>query len=267
MPILLILALAAAIATATEPTQQDRAGNRLEAFAPRPDPTKPDGPPLHCTQDQRWCAEISRDVDLDESTLHVFAGLPDGGQPAVSHRLARTSDEDFALWPQVVRLAGPEGGLFIGVEHQTHTSYSGGGGGATTLELIRLAGADSETAKLVLTLPIAASLMIRACFGERDMRARRGACHDEYNFSANLRLEPNVASGPPRLTLETVATTYPAGVSREGDSTTAGRLRQRDLVHARDPACSYRRTLTLDPATGVYAPDAPLPDCEAYTAP
>jgi hypothetical protein len=258
-PILLILALAA-----TSPTQQDLAGNRLEAFAPRPDLMKDGGPPLLCTADQRWCAEISRDVDLDESTLHVFAGPPNENQPPTSRPLTRTDDEDFALWPSIVRLAGPDGGVFIGVERHVTTSYSGGGGGATQLELIRVPDAGAAP---VLTAPIAGSLMIRACFDERDMRARRGACHDEYSFAGDLALDPTTASGPPRFVFETRATTFPAGVSRNTDSLARGRLRRRDLVQAPDPACSYRRIMTFDPATETYAPDTALPDCGDYTVP
>jgi hypothetical protein len=115
-PLLLMLALAA---TAPAPAERDLAGNRLEAFAPRPDLMKPDGPPLLCAADQRWCAEISRDVDRDESELHVFAGPPTGGQPAVRHALTKTDDEEFVLWPRLIRLAGDDGGLLIGVEHRT----------------------------------------------------------------------------------------------------------------------------------------------------
>jgi len=267
-PLLLILALAATTpAPKPPPAEQDLAGNRLEAFALRPDLMKPDGPPLLCTADERWCAEISRDVDSDESALHVFAGLPTGEQPAVLHALTKTDDEEFALWPRLIRLAGPNGGLFIGVEHQTRTSYSGGGGGASTLELLRVSATQPKAARTVLTLPIAASLMIRACFDEKDQYRRRDACHDEYSFDATLALDPKTAAGPPRLLVETEATAFPAGASREADSTTRGRLRKRDLVAARDPACSYRRVMTLDPKTDVYAPDAPLPNCEAYTVP
>lgn len=267
-PLLLIIALAATTPTPKPPpTGQDLAGNRLEAFTPRPDLMKPGGPPLLCTDDARWCAEISRDVDSDESELHVFAGLPTGGRPAVVYPLTRTEDEAFALWPRLVRLAGADGGLFIGVERQTHTSYSGGGGSASTLELLRVSPAQPEAARTVLTLPIAASLMIRACFSEMDQHRRRDACHDEYSFDATLTLDPRGAAGPPRLVVETEATAFPAGASRDGDSTTRGRLRARDLVKARDPACSYRRVMTFDPETDAYAPDAPLPNCEAYTVP
>jgi hypothetical protein len=225
---------------------------------------KQGGPPLLCTADQRWCAEISRDVDTNASELHVFAGLPNG-QAALSHPLTKADDEEFALWPRLMRLA--DGGLFIGVEHQTTTSYSGGGGSASTLELLRVSAAEPEAARTVLSLPIAASLMIRACFDEKDQYLRRDACHDEYSFNAALKLDPKTAAGPPRLLIETEATAFPAGASRDRDSTTRGRLRQRDLVVTQDPACSYRRVMVLDPKTQVYAPDAPLPNCEAYTVP
>ena len=253
------LILALAVAT----TQTDLAGNRLEALTQRSDLMKENGPPLLCTSDAQWCAEISRDVDSNESELHVFTGLPGGD--VVRHALTKTEDEDFALWPKLIRLA--DGAMLIGVEQQTRTMYSGGGGSVSTLELIRVRPTDPDVAKTVLTLPIAASLMIRACFTERDYERSRGACHDEYGFGAELTLDSRTADGPPRLVVETEATAFPAGSSRDGDSTTRGRLRQRDLVKARDPVCSYRRVMTLDPKTDLYVPDKPAPDCEAFTAP
>jgi hypothetical protein len=256
-----VIALILALTVATP--QIDLAGNRLEALTQRSDLMKENGPPLLCTTDERWCAEISRDVDSNESELHVFTGLPGGD--VILHALTKTDDEDFALWPKIIRLA--DGALLIGVEHQTSTMYSGGGGSASTLELIRVNPVDPDAAKTVLTLPISASLMIRACFSEQDQYRRRGACHDEYGFGAELTLDPKTTEGPPRLVVEAEATAYPSGSSRDGDSTTRGRLRQRDLVKARDPVCSYRRVMTVDPKTGLYAPDKPAPDCEAFTAP
>lgn len=256
-----MIALVLALSVAT--LQADLAGNRLEALTQRSDLMKENGPPLLCTNDARWCAEISRDVDSNESELHVFTGLPGGD--VVRHALTKADDEDFALWPKIIRLA--DGALLIGVEHQTQTMYSGGGGSASTLELIRVSPADPEATKTVLTLPITASLMLRACFSEQDQYRRRGACHDEYAFSAELTLDPKTAEGPPRLVVETEATAFPAGSSRDGDSAMRGRLRQRDLVKAKDPVCSYRRVMILDRKTDLYAPDKPAPDCEAFTAP
>lgn len=260
-----MIALLLALATTTPSLPQaDLAGNRLEVLTQRSDLMKENGPPLLCTADAGWCTEISRDVDSNESELHVFKGLPPSDNPVI-HALTKTDDEDFALWPKIIRLA--DGRVMIGVEHETRTSYSGGGGSASTLELIRVDMTDPEAAKTVLTQTITASLMIRACFSQKDYDLRRGACHDEYAFGAELTLDPKTAAGPPRLMVETEATTFPAGSSRDGDSTTRGRLRKSDLVKARDPACSYRRVMILDPTTDLYAPDTPAPNCEAYTIP
>jgi hypothetical protein len=259
----IVLALILAAATVAPPAK-DLAGNRIEAFATAPAKGDEGAPPLHCTADRRWCAEISRDVDQNTSTLHVFAGTPAGQPPTATFDLANGGDdEQFALWPAIVRLAGPHPGALIGVEHHVSTSYSGGGGGATRLELIQVKG---ETARSVLTAPIGGALLIRACFGQRDFWLRRGACHDEYDFAGEVTLDPTTAVGPPRLVLQTKATTFPAGALRAGDAA-RGRLRARDLITVPDPACSYRRIFALDAASGAYVPNSPLPDCSDYTVP
>lgn len=259
---MLALALAASATTATD--VHDLAGNRLEAFGVAPSTSSEDTPALRCTADGRWCAQISRETDQTTSTLQVFAGKPTGQSPAASLDLTGQDDENVALWPSIVRLAGPAPGVLVGVTRHVSTSYSGGGGGATELQLIRVVG---ETAKPVLTAPISASLTIRACFDERDMKARRGACHDEYSFGGDLTLDPTTTEGPPRLLFETQATAFPAGATRNGDSTARGRLRKSDLKPTRDSACSYRRVFALDPASNAYAPNSPLPDCSDYTVP
>ncbi|MDR6530875.1 hypothetical protein J2800_001614 [Caulobacter rhizosphaerae] len=258
----ILLALALGAATMAPPAQ-DQAGNRLEAFAATP-PQAPEGaPPLYCTADRDWCAEISRDVDQNTSALHVFAGTPTGQPPAATLDLGSDDNDDLALWPSIVRIAGPESGVIVGVERHVSTSFSGGGGAATQLQLIRVRG---DQAKPVLNAPVFGSLLIRACFGERDFWLRRGACHDEYNFAGDLTLDPTTAVGPPRLVFATKATTFPAGALRAGDAA-RGRLRARDLITVPDPACSYRRIFAFDPASDAYAPDRPLPECEAYTVP
>jgi len=260
----IVLALALAASATTTASVQDLAGNRLEAFNALP-PQGPEGaPPLHCTADRSWCAEISRDVDQNISTLHVFSGTPTGQPPAATIDLANGGDdEDYALWPSIVRVAGQRPGVLVGVEHHVSTSYSGGGGGATRLELVQVTG---DLARSVLTTPVSGSMLIRACFGQRDFWLRRGACHDEYSFSGELTLDPTTAVGPPRLVLQTRATTFPAGALRAGDAA-RGRLRARDLITVPDPACSYRRIFAVDAASDLYAPDRPLPECEAYTVP
>lgn len=251
--ILLLLALAAPVIA----PQADHAGNRIEPLA-----VAVTQPALHCTADQRWCVQIGREGE--RSSLRVSAGLPGAGGEILIHDLPDDLGEaSLNLWPQIVRSAEPDGGVLIGVETSVSTMYSGGGGGATELTLFRVA----QDAKPVLTVPVAGSLMIRACFSERDMRARRDACHDEYNFSGTLKLDLSTTSGPPRFRFETEATSFPRGASRNEDSLARGPLRQRDLVPVRDEACSYARFIAFDPASELYEPDRPLPDCSDYTVP
>ena len=76
------------------------------------------------------------------------------------------------------------------------------------------------------------------------MKQRAGACHDEYGFSAKLGLDP-VAEGMPVLRYQTVATRFPAGVSRFEDSLAKGPLKKKDLRTEQDPACSYTRLFRL----------------------
>lgn len=270
-PLLLILALAAA-PTETKskpqpsPDQSDLAGDSLEALALRADLATPDGPPLLCATDLRWCAEIRRDVVRQTSELRVCDGPP-SGKAVARHILTQADDEHLTLWPHLIRLADRDGGLFVGVERQTRTSYSGGGGSASTLELLRVSSAGPSTLHTVLALPIADSLMIRACFNEEDQDRRRRACHDEYSFGAELWLNPATTSGPPQLIVQTKATAFPAGATRQGDATLSGRLRERDLVVTTDPTCTYRRIMMLDPTVDAYAPDTPMPACDDYTVP
>ena len=53
----------------------------------------------------------------------------------------------------------------------------------TDLTLYAAAPGVAEPPPL-LTVPNGGSVMIRACFGERDMRQRAGACHDLYDSLA-----------------------------------------------------------------------------------
>ena len=106
--------------------------------------------------------------------------------------------------------------------------------------------------------------MIRACFSEEDMRQRRQACHDEYEFVGTLTLAPDSAGPHPRLLLETRARTYPGEVTRWEDSAERPRLSRGDLVWANHAGCSYRRSFSFDPAAGRYVADSALPDCGQF---
>jgi hypothetical protein len=96
------------------------------------------------------------------------------------------------------------------------------------------------------------------------VKQRAGACHDEYGFSAKLALD-TAAEGMPVLRYQTVATRFPAGVSRFEDSLAKGPLKKKDLRTEQDPACSYTRLFRF--AEGMFHPDQALPDCAGYTEP
>ena len=256
-------AAAALLIGAAAPPVADSAGNRIAPFASVERALSADGEQspfaVHCTADRRWCARLRRNEARDEWRLEVR----DGAGEARGYVLAGQEEGDarFAIRPELVREAG--GAVLIQVERTRTTGFSGGGASATHVELVRaVPGAAAPGG--VLDVPVRAGKDIRACFGERDRRARRDACSDQYEFAAALTLDPATRAGRPRFRLAAQARTYPGRRMLDADSTTAPPLRRSDLVWAADPACSYRRRLAYDEAAGRYLPDAPIPDCADY---
>ncbi|WEK40304.1 MAG: hypothetical protein P0Y50_01480 [Candidatus Brevundimonas colombiensis] len=214
-----------------------------------------------CTGDQAWCVGLVEGVQEGEPVVRPVLRHPDA---LPSGRTTKSEVEHFQPWTGLVRLA--DGGFLAGVQVETSSMYSGGGGQATELRLYRLdAGGDAGTTP-VLTVPIRSELMIRACFSEEDMAQRAGACHDEYAFDAVLTATGE-AGVMPVFTYGTTATAYPRGVSRSEDSLEKPPLKPADLVKTRDPKCSFTRRFTFDAASGAYRPDRKLPDCSDYTTP
>jgi hypothetical protein len=234
------------------------AADRLVSLVPR---GGADGP--FCSGDRRWCVSIAEAEGADEHLPVVRAG--DAAAPMPQPPSDSFSNETYAIWPSLILLK--DGGFLAGVEVRTSTAYSGGGGSATELRLFRVAVDGQAGPTSVLRMPVGASLMIRACFSEREMRNRRGACHDEYSFSGSLQLAGGSTAGLPTLSYVTEAQAFPRGVSRMEDSSAKPRLKKSDLVRERDPECSFSRRLRFDAAAGAYQPDAPLPDCSDYTIP
>lgn len=261
--------------------EQDRYGNRIENFEPVPnaDPaTTPSN--ARCTADRRWCAEI-RHGDPETAPLLV---LSDRTNPVETKEIARyalpLADEqaDVDLWSRIVRLpestehAGQR--AMIGVVTGLHAMYSGGGAHAERLSLIQVSMEYGSTMiREVLSVPLNGSALIRACFSEADQEHRAGACHDEYNFAATLTLreiKTRHAATPgalPQFDYVTAATSFPGPVSRDKDSLANPPLTEKDLVHAVNDECSYRRVVRFNPATERYEFDSPAPDCSAFTVP
>ncbi|MBP0493831.1 hypothetical protein [Roseomonas indoligenes] len=263
---LLLLALLTTHAVAggaATPEAGNGAGDRL---IPLVSPPAPNGaaPTQACTADRRWCVLLTEPDEGGAVRPLVRAGNAARTAPPPPAEDS-SSEETFGVWPALLPLK--DGGFLAGVEVRTGTSYSGGGGSATELRLFHLSANGTAGTEPVLTAPLGASLMIRACFSESDMRRRRGACHDEYGFSGRIALAPGAAAERPALTYRTEAWAFPRGVSRSGDSTTMRPLGRGDLVRQRDARCSFTRRFRFDAAAGAYRPEAPLPDCSDYTVP
>lgn len=224
----------------------------------------------------KLCVELTpsqSDCEGEACASDVADGLDwslklSGGQrdPVLTtYRLTGLSSDDNAtpqLWSQLVRF---EGGILAGVETREHAMYSGGGASSTTLHLI--AFLHGQPPFEVLSVPQSASVMIRACFSERDMKKRAGACHDEYTFDATITLTGASAAGMPGLRYRSEATSFPGPVSRSKDSLAGRSLRKRDIVTVTDPQCSYQRLYRFVPKTRTYIPDTPPPECSDYTVP
>jgi hypothetical protein len=73
---------------------------------------------------------------------------------------------------------------------------------------------------LRLIAPLGGAQLIRACFGQRDVPLRRGACGDEYDFAGRAGAGSDRRRGK--------ATTFPAGALRVGDAA-RGQLRARQV--------------------------------------
>lgn len=272
-------AVAAACATlvwvqptaAARPADIDLAGNSIKTLTLKPT-SEPAESEQGCTPDRQLCIEL---VAQTKEAPPILKIRPAAGQDAGAQLELRDLQTDalwdnrrsLSLWPYALRLAATDQGVMVGIREDVSTMYSGGGGSFSTLRLLQIypKGSGFEMRE-VLALPLASSLMIRACFSERDYADRRGACHDEYSFSSNIELDRSVTSGFPRLIYRTRATSFPGPVSRSRDSL-GKRLRKKDIATVVDRACTFQRLLTRQPDSGAYMPDKPIPACEEYLEP
>ena len=220
-----------------------------------------------CSSDNRWCVSLAKETDDEGIRRPILrrAGERIGAAGDEADPVDDVgADETYVVWPKLIVLG--DGSFLAGVETRLSTTYSGGGGSATELRLFRVTRDGAAVGAPVLTLPVRASLLIRACFSEEDLEKRAEACHDEYGFTGQVGVEAS-GSGTPPITYATQAWAFPRGVSRDADSTTRGPLQPADLVREPDKVCSFSRRFEFDDATKTYLPDRPLPDCSAYTVP
>ncbi len=292
MIVLLSMLLAASPAPATPP-EKPRMETIVEitaAIQPT-DSSDPGTPAEYCTKDKRWCAFISRNIDLNTTALNIYNGqlpplITDGRSTpqSIGTYPFNASDADDAnasvkIWPTIIRyptlrIDGPKLNetIIIGIETSVSSGYSGGGANATSLQLYQLGptidGSVPEPINfgIVLSVPLSANKLIRACFGEKDYQQRRGMCHDDYGYNATLTIGKTMPDGTPQIIYTSVATATP-GSSRLSDDNTGRQLSLRDLKPRRDRTCSYRRVYSFNGELGVYDTAKLVPSCSDFTVP
>ncbi len=214
-----------------------------------------------CTANRLWCTERRGD------SLTALR-RENGGRREVAHLPLPTNEDDRSQsepWSSIVRISlpgRPELAL-VGVVRTQSEMYSGGGGSLVQLTLFEIQPEAQNQPRAVLEAPLSSSFLIRACFSREDERARRGACHDEYRYSATLTAPPQRPNDA-RLIYRSRADTFPGPRSRTRDSLRDRPLRKSDLRRAPDRTCTVERTLTRNPASGTFNWNAPLPPCDDY---
>ncbi|NHQ85222.1 hypothetical protein HA050_03740 [Iodobacter sp. HSC-16F04] len=260
IPLITLLLLSVSTAFAASPLMSSLKVSQPEAAVMRA-----------CTQDE-LCVEIVPGCEGEACASGEAGGKVlslTGGQrnPLYSrYRLAelvsQNADASLQLWPKLIRFGD---GILAGAETELRGAYSGGGASSTTLHLI--AFLPGQAPFEVLSVPQSASVLIRACFSEQNMRQRAGVCHDLYDFKASLTITGTYAAGLPVLRYRSKATSFPGPVSRSKDSLSGRPLRKRDIHTVTDPQCSYQRLYRFDPAARAYIANKPEPNCSAYTMP
>jgi hypothetical protein len=210
---------------------------------------------LLCSRDRVWCL-----ITMQGKKAPLIVTV--NGKEA-ARWVPDAADDTLQLTPLPSLLRLSDGSALIALQARQTVMYSGGGGEIATLRLLHIRRSDAP--RMVLTVPWKTDLSIRACFSEKDAAARADACHDQYQFDGHLAVAKPMMSGPPTLVYTANAQSFPRGISRNVDSLTLPPLKKSDLVWVRDSACSYRRTLSFDRASGTYKPDTPLPDCDQYS--
>jgi hypothetical protein len=246
----LLIVLAAVIAFAA----QTHAAARIDQLRAQR------GAPGMCTSDRIWC--IVRTGDDAVTVLHNGTSR----YREVAHLALPQNEDDrveSGLWPSIVRIAlpGQSEVALVGVERTQREMYSGGGASVVRLTLFEMR--EGAQPRAVLEAPLSGSVMTRACFTREDERARRGACHDEYRYSATLTAPPQRPNDA-RLIYRSRADTFPGPRSRTRDSLRDAPLRKADLRRVPDRNCTVERTLTRSPAKGTFTWNAPLPPCADY---
>lgn len=172
------------------------------------------------------------------------------------------NDAKYSLHNKIYELGNSQ--YLIGIIDHSSTMYSGGGASAENLHLYKLSknGKIWGIGQELLNIPYSGSKLIRSCFSEQDYEDRLGACHDEYNYSADLKIVKGSNTKIPALIYKVRSTTFPSNSSLEKDN--SGKLKKSDLVAKIDETCTFTRNIIFDSKKGIYKLNKPLPNCDDF---
>ncbi|MFC4254425.1 hypothetical protein GRI97_03240 [Altererythrobacter xixiisoli] len=178
------------------------------------------------------------------------------------------AQDELSAWPMFISLpqAGQEAqSWLLGVQLQRRRGYSGGGASDNWLHLFRVdnPATDHGEARPVLSLPLAADKLIRACFSEADQVPRQNVCHDSYKFEALLHLDTSHRGDWPVLLYQSHAVAQPGLLAKQRQLPDRV-LTAEEAAEAQDAACSVNRSLRYDPQSLRYEIDMPGADCGDY---
>lgn len=221
---------------------------------------------LFCNKQTDWCVGIKTD-----GTLETNGPFATSRTLRADRRLWDSPEipdfKQFSVWPELIRLS--EERALVGVigpeqpDFKAETPFSGGGFTRRDLYLFDVNLGDQSSGNLVFIMPYSADTSIRACFNDADEKKRAGHCSDVYSFKAALKPLPG-KDDYPALQVTTHATRFPAGVSRNADSSIMPALTKEQLAPQADKQCSYTVTYQWQAAGGVYEPASTLPDCAEF---
>lgn len=250
----------------------DKAGNEQHRLVrPAPSPGRIEGE--RCMPKTRLCFSMNETNSAGQPMLRVrgFAAGTEGDQ-SFPVEVGSDLKGDVDVWTLgVLRIPHEESdaageSMLVGVTVRERNAYSGGAASRETLWLYRLdnAGTGHATMQEVLSVPLSASQSIRACFNEKDEKARHNACLDETGVDAMLVLDKDNAEPMPRFIYRVRTGSYPSDIPFRAPEHLPKQLTKKDLVTKEHPVCSYERKVAWNPATARFEFDKPAPECRIF---
>lgn len=228
--------------------------------------------PKSCTEKRDWCLTLNLEegVERDRHTLFVDHGTSQAEFELPDSITEAGSGLDFWKFPITYQSIDNQDTFLFGIVSTYVEGYSGGGAEVKTLYMFRAEVGKSNS--LIITpledpVPLGGYALIRACFGEADMKLRQNICHDDYALDVTIKPTGAMVNHMPELSYISQATVTPGFASRSQDNSDDDRLKRmkpKDFEMRTDDRCSYTVKMRADVNRARYATN--FLDCSEFTA-